>query len=225
MPDATTKERLLDAGWALLAEHEGDLAYLKMQSVTRKAGLSSGAFYSNWASLREFHADLLRHAYGDEREQHSIDLRQSIDDALIGPNGPEEKDLGVFVRRIADTDFDALRRGPTFKLWMALWAAHASVPEAAEVIKKGYADTDRRWSQTFERILKAYGREVRPPFTPESLSIVFTALLEGLLLRDGVDRDATMIANGADTVTLFGEVLVALLPVLSDEVGAGATDS
>ena len=216
------RERLLEAAWSLLSEAKGDIAAVKMQAVVDRARVTSGAFYSNWDDLNAFQSDLLRYGFSQARAVHSDKIRSSIISDLIGPHGPAEP-LDQLIMRYAREDREALEKDPSFGLWVALWARRSTLSGASEVIKDGYAEIDGRWADLYTHILRAYGLKVRNPFTERDLSVMLTAILEGLVLRGAVDAEVVELSHvgSAGQWELFGTMVAALLPVIT----ASASDA
>lgn len=215
----TTRDRLLEAGWSLLSTNRGDIGAVRMQAVVDAADVTSGAFYSNWGDLAEFQRDLLRYGFTQARSAHSEKIRGSIMGDLIGPNGPQIP-LSELVHRYAREDREALASDPSFRLWVALWARHAADVDVVELIRAGYAEIDARWSELYRHLLRAYGRKLRKPFTERDLSVMLTALLEGLVLRGAVDSTVAEVTNGrevreSDRWDLFSTMILALLPLIT----------
>jgi AcrR family transcriptional regulator len=202
-----------------MLNQDGDLDNLKMSAITDRLDKTSGAFYGHWANLALFHADLLRYTFREHRAKHSASIREDFRDRLIGPHGPADE-LPDLVREFARADRDALAKDPGFRLWMSLWARRRTNPHAEQVIRDGYHDIDERWSALYDKVLHAYGLRLRDPWTPQLLSTVLTALLEGLVVRASVDPDSVPAdmrdpERPDESWELFGLIVDALFPALT----------
>ncbi|MFS0705665.1 TetR/AcrR family transcriptional regulator [Cellulomonas sp. 179-A 9B4 NHS] len=82
-----TRERLLDAAFALFAEDGVDAT--SIEAVCERAGFTRGAFYSNFASKHE----LLLALAGREQSRHLAELREAI--AAATADGLPGADLDV----------------------------------------------------------------------------------------------------------------------------------
>lgn len=182
-----SRRRLLEAGMALLAESSrGDLSrVLTTGAVAERAGLHRQTFYLYWGSQAEYLDDF-------------VDF---VTDPAVSP---QSERLASLAERMPDPTDDASsevreRSAETFAHWtsdpvhvsrMVLWALHAADGHVAERLRALYRTNDEHTADGYKRIGDQWGIEPRPPFTYESIALLFNALRDGLLLHLTIDPTA-----------------------------------
>lgn len=96
-----TRERLLDAAYALFAEH--GIHATPIEAIAEAAGFTRGAFYSNFESKTELFFALAEREWRVRLEQLQAAFERTVPDAPPGRLLDED-----VVRRVADEVFDAL---------------------------------------------------------------------------------------------------------------------
>jgi AcrR family transcriptional regulator len=213
---AIARVRMLDAGLAAFAGLSLDelLAEVGPRRVMRELGdVSAGAFYHHFPDRLTYLKALIEHALGpraDHVAPQTVTLLRELAEA-------PDPDVIASMDEACRADFD---RSATVGLvaqrfQVAVWAAHEE-PEVREALRCHYLRFTAPYMTAYEQLLERWGREFRPPFTTESAAVIFTALLEGLLLRACVD-------SHVDGPELFSRTLLALLPVMTRTQGDADT--
>ncbi len=205
-------DALLKAAWELLVEHSGDMRAIKMDTVVKAAGLSSGAFYNIWpGGLQDFQQSLLEYAI---EEGHVAYLDDLIAD--LAKTTPDTMTLAELVRVFSARDAQLILAYPAFRVQVALWTRHASDVRVAEILGDSYRSLNERYAQTYDAVARAYGRRWCPPWTPYRFATVVTALAEGLAIRRAVDphsvpQDLQPDQDGDSPWDLFGITVASIL--------------
>lgn len=218
------RQVLLDAGRELAHDRPSaaPLEHVRLTEVAKRAGVSVGALYHYWESQDDYREDLLDDLFSPDRYPPSA-VPQMLE-AVVEAGLP----LSELVRLGAEAEFRRLSESPELRMLMAMWA-----PGDAEVtprIAEQYQAVGERWAGFYEEALAAYGLEIRPPFTYETMAALITALGEGLVVRSSIDAaavptDLEQATDAGEPVawTLLGAAVLALLPALSRPRGSAET--
>lgn len=182
-----SRRRLLEAGMALLAESSrGDLSrVLTTGAVAERAGLHRQTFYLYWGSQAEY-LDEFVDFVTDPSVGSQSDRLARLADHLPGPGD----DAASEVRERAAETFAHWTDDPVHVSRMVLWALHAADGHVAERLRALYRTNDEHTAEGYKRIGDQWGIEPRPPFTYESIALLFNALRDGLLLHLTIDPTA-----------------------------------
>ena len=203
---------MLHAGMEVFAELSLDelLAEIGPRRVVRHLGdVSPGAFYHHFQSRSHYLDELAGHALAPSRDQIAPEIAGMLYELA---NLPDTDVLG-HIERICNRNFERLRTAGLvgLQLHMCLWAKHDH-PATRAALRDDYNRVVDHLAPAFERILERWGREIRPPFTLTSATVVFAALLDGLVVRHCVDP-------GSVDPTLFAKTMQALFPTMTRPVG------
>jgi AcrR family transcriptional regulator len=210
--DDATGERIKAAAWALLVDSFGWgdsgsahrdfklLEQIKATDVTRKAKLSTGAFYSRWSDRESFVDDMLDFALFSARSaaMHRT-LRTVVKEARKGES------LGHLITLTTRADLDAISNDPAFAVQMYLWSGCRARPEVRSRLKTLYDEFSISWVNAYQEILDEYGFRVREPFQLRDIDTVFSALVQGLVIQNVIGRE---IPEELFTWTVLALVLV-----------------
>jgi AcrR family transcriptional regulator len=199
-----SRKALLDAGVELLREEglSGMLAAVSSRSVSRRAHRSTGAFFHHWPSSDAYVSDLIDHILRPAVVPDPLErVGENLDQLAEAPTGVVEA-----LRATCRQDFVETAEYPALPLQMLLWSKHDD-GRVCDALRRFYAGTDEFMAPRIEAIAGALGLEPLPPFDYETISVIFSAAIEGLLLRYKVEP-----ARVADD--LFGDVVLALIPAL-----------
>jgi AcrR family transcriptional regulator len=204
MPPAAC-ERLLQAGVELFAERGPAALYdgMTVSALARRARTTRATFYHHWPTLDAYFVDLIPHAFEVGRRlppepgrySYYLDTTRSRVEA---------------VRIGAESELRRIAGDPAFPLRMSI-SATATASNAQAVRDAYQTDHDEPGIATTTFLWDLWRRVPREPFDHRSLAIVWTALLDGLALRDRIDPDL-------DAPAIFGNMAVALLMALSRDV-------
>lgn len=171
----------------LLAESSrGDISrVLTTGAVAGKAGLHRQTFYLHWSTQADYVDDFIEYVT-DPAVSSSSDRLASLAESLPG---------------LADDPVDEVRERvtETYRQWvddpvhvarMVLWSLHAKDERVAVRLRELYAVNDLNTAEGYKAIGDRWGLEPRPPFTYESIALLFNALRDGLLLHLSVDSSS-----------------------------------
>lgn len=212
-----TRQLILDAGAQMVSEGGYSLqsANISLIDACRRAGLgTAGSGYKIWATQKDFQDDLVRHALATERTEAEVGA--AIIDALARLE--PEPDLTEVIRVAANADMDAIVGSEWFTRLMALWLAAATEPMMRDEQVQSQALRLERLGDIFAEILVAYGREMRPPFTIEMLTLAIAAQGNGLgvycAYLDAPEVTTIQRATGTDGSTKPWHLLACVIEVL-----------
>ncbi len=182
-----SRRRLLEAGTDLLAESSrGDLSrVLTTGAVAERAGLHRQTFYLHWGSQAEYVDDFIEYvtdpavSSSSERLAHLAEQMPALRD---DPAREVRERVGETFRRHVDDPVQVAR--------MMLWAFHAQDAKVAERLRALYRTNDENTAAGYKAIGDQWGIEPRPPFTYESIGLLFNALRDGLLLHLSIDSSS-----------------------------------
>ncbi len=213
----TTRDRLLAAGVELMLDRPvgTGLGHVKATEVSRRAGLSHGAFYHHWASQEDYRAELLEHIMdlGRHPQEASLFIERVTDVDTL--------EAAEAVRRSSNTGFSEAEVLP-WRLWVALVARND--PEIDRRLEQRYREIADAYSPAVEEVFDRLGLVARSPFDLERLTTLVDALWEGLALRhtvapDLIDSHAATDRKG-DTWSLYAlGVAVILLGAMEPAAG------
>jgi hypothetical protein len=217
--DDFTAQRCLAAGWELVQAKLGygpsaadtesrdddlkDFPLLGTIGPTDVVGegQTTGGFYRRWSSKGGFLADLARYIVGNGRfAGGNADERTR---ALIMRLG-DITTLSDLIRVASRADMADLADDPTFAFELQMWSIRRRYAWVQEALRASYTDATAEWTDAYSLVLRLYGLRPRSGFDAHRLTVVVSALRDGLAIRRGVDPDAV-------DDELFAEALVALL--------------
>lgn len=213
----TTRDRLLAAGVDLMLDRPvgTGLGHVKATEVSRRAGLSHGAFYHHWASQEDYQAELLEHIMDLGRHPHEA---SSFIERVADVDTIEAAEA---VRRSSNTSFSEAEVLP-WRLWVALVARND--PEIDRKLEQRYRAIADAYGPAVEEVFDRLGLVARAPIDLERLTTLVDALWEGLALRHTVapeliDSQAVVDREG-DTWSLYAlGVAVILLGAMEPATG------
>ncbi len=160
-----------EAGYSLKS------ANITLIDACRRAGLgTAGSGYKIWSTQDEFRDDLVRHALAMDRTREEAAGRLLEAIAQLG----EDPDLSSIIRVAATENAREVIGSVWFTRLVALWLAAATDDQ----MRTEQIGTQRKLlvslQETFVDLLVAYGREMRPPYTAEMLTLAIAAEMHGL---------------------------------------------
>ena len=212
-PRKTTRDYLLEAGLSILLEEPVDVALLKASRVTRRAGVTSGAFFHYWETQQDFVKELLDYSLEGERfRHHTFDGVAEILEPLLerGEVDLSESEREEALREAGQKSVEALSESPVFAVEMALWSRHLHDDDIKNRLKEHRQELDDQAKRLYGKLLEQWGLEPREPYTLERIAAILSALANGLAIRRAIDPDAL-----PDEHRFFGELVLALLPAMT----------
>jgi AcrR family transcriptional regulator len=192
MPDGS-KETLIEAAWDLMVDTMGFgeggrstreprvFDQLTASRISRRAGVTTGAFYNRWDGREDFLEDFLDYALSAERSD-ALNVAVEVF-AEASRDDPAEA-----IRKVGRATIEASADDPTFAIHQYLWSMVRIRPDVGERLREGYEATIAAIGSLVEAYTANTGREMKAPFTARSVARVFIALAEGLTLQYGLDR-------------------------------------
>jgi AcrR family transcriptional regulator len=205
-----TRERLLDAGIALLHEVgvQPGVAHIRLADVAHRAGYTPSAAYRCWNTQADFHRDLAAASLAWRDRSLIADTTRMVR-AMISAQAPWQEVLRVG----GNSNVHRTPAEAEFYTALALRAAAGHDPTVRSAAEHRVAEGLRAHSELFTILLEVYGREVRAPYTIDHISAIIGALSDGFALQDisgenhpHLDRDDVGDGSGRDW-TLFACVL------------------
>ena len=198
---ATTRERMLDAGIALWStEPPAELfAGLSVARVAREAGVTRTTFYAYWSSTEEYLLDLADHLLhsdlGTDPSPAGAGVTALVESASVAERFLEQ----------ADRYIDAMAADARLRVQFGL-LSKVDDPEIAAMLRRNNDRTQSIRSEQLESIVPLWGRVARPPLEPHHLHAAATALAEGLAMRHLLEPERF-------PVRIYGLTMMSLLLV------------
>jgi AcrR family transcriptional regulator len=169
-----TRQRLFAAAAGVFAEH--GVGATTVEQLTAAAGLTRGAFYSNFASMEELAAamleDHLEHSWTHNRE--------------LAEHHPDPSDLVRALRHDTRRD-DPLHANPLLQIELMLFVARTAELRPA----LGNHLRTMRALVGDMALVALRERGVEPPLARDELGMILVALEDGLRLHRLIDPDST----------------------------------
>jgi AcrR family transcriptional regulator len=205
-----TRAQLLRTGHELLAATPVSGVLPGVRAVCQASGVATSSFYWCFENVDAFWRALVASiAAHDSLPEYSEETAELLDAAAAAIR-EDRSAAPALIRTLAAGNLEHhLGEGRTeVELQLLLLGAAHEDGGLADTVRAEYRalyDAIRAAHDgAYERLLKEWGRRPREPFTVGSISILLTALADGLLLR-GLLRD------GTDVHTLFEDAVVGLL--------------
>lgn len=204
-----TREALLEGAMHLLAESSRDhlRRVLTAGAVAESAGLHRQTFYLYWSTQAEFVEDFVRYVTDPAHSSSSERLTQLDDDLEDASDDP-----ALEVRRMSARTYQSWVDDPVHFARMVLWATHPNDEVVRECMQRLYQSNDAAAAESFAAVGEAWGIEPRPPFTLESVALLFNALRDGLMLQ-------MMIRGDEIPASFFGDVHLAMSKMVTRRIG------
>ncbi len=215
MPPRTS---LLAAGAMLVNGRRMGEVLPGVREVCLRAGRSTAVFYAHFENLATYHQALLDQLLSTDAAfevmARTMDLLDQVTQQIrVCP----AEEIPRLIGSVAAANIDAqLALGlPAFKTRLLLLATadDRARRHAMTAMSQLYEHVTEVQIIGYEALLKAWGREPRPPYDLRTVAITITAIADGLLLRRGFEPDL-------DVTTLFEDAVRSLIPTLLRRVGA-----
>jgi hypothetical protein len=201
---------LLAAGVRLLARLDRDdlTRLVSAIAVADEAKMHRQTIYRRWKGHPAYFDELIRYVTDPARSVGVERLEELQDEAdEVDPDDP-----AAVVRTLSGRTFGAFTGDPTQMVRMLLWSVHLNDDEVAEAMRTLYRTLDERAAEGFGMVGKALGIEPRPPFTLETVALLFNALRDGLTLHLALDPDRV-------PASFHGDVMVGLTQAVVRRIG------
>lgn len=201
---------LLDAAHDLVAQAGGlnvSLEGMRLDDVSRHAGLSRSTAYRVWTSKEAFHLDLLKDLAGPSWQgtaafdQQTIDLASTVVADNLGklqtPEGRQAL-MREAVRVAAHRNFEALRESAEWRTYVALTASLLTLTgtdhRRGEEVSAALAESERvfiaKMARFYNNMAVILGFRLKPGLPDfETFAALGAAVVEGLALREAIAAD------------------------------------
>ncbi len=188
------------------------LEHVKIATVVRRLGLTSGAAYRIWTRQEDFHRDLALRVTRTT-EGPAADAVSAATLAAMESGAPFEEvaRLGALAQYNDTTSGNNL-----FYVGLALTAAGRNDDELREVNAHRYLESLADFALLYEAVLRHYGRRPRSPWTYPMVARVLAALSEGSALQADLPSVPDSEGLSHDPGELFAEAVVALAVNLTE---------
>ncbi|HUF31700.1 MAG TPA: TetR/AcrR family transcriptional regulator [Acidimicrobiales bacterium] len=195
------RAELVEAGISLLARQQFQelLAGVETRAIADEVGVTTGSFFHHFRNRAHF-----AHAVADTFAAHWAERVERLSGAATTANevrgleGIRPAARAEWAGLVADGDLPALQ--------CLLWAVRSqplcedTARTAGDVLGEAYRSLTDTVEASYAEGLRLIGREMLPPFTNPDLTVIMTAVAEGLQMRHGVDAGAVRDDLYADTV-------------------------
>lgn len=180
-----TEQLLLESGLKLLEEGSGSCAYslVTAKDVAEGAGVSTGAIYSRWDTLEDFHHDLLIYRLELAEDPSPIDFLE-----LFADTNEDTAKRGQIMRTIGPLELEHQRTHPAWGPVLVAWIMRAD-KVIHEAVQSRYRSKRDASDELVQQSLAYTGRKLRNGLTERDLAVAMTALVDGLVLRSLVDPE------------------------------------
>ncbi|MEN9506111.1 MAG: hypothetical protein RI958_2037 [Actinomycetota bacterium] len=197
LPDPTDRndpgdERLFDAVVCLLVEQGARLvaAALRPDEVTDRAGKARASYYRTAGFPRtpgvggDTRRAVLVDALDRSLRESAGDLDQMVGGVAAFLDGDDVEPVPVeMIRSLAAENFTDMVNSPHFYLQLLAAALSPSADELQASLQRFYATVAAEYDELFRTVLDHWGYRPRPPFGYHDLTVLLSAIGEGLGLR------------------------------------------
>ncbi|HSP04088.1 MAG TPA: helix-turn-helix domain-containing protein [Acidimicrobiales bacterium] len=196
------RAELIDAGIRLLGRQQFQalLAAVETRSIADEAGVTTGSFFHHFRNRSHFAL-----AVADAFVSRWAERVDRLEGAATASNDREGYD-GIrpaaaeeWAGLVAEEDLSALQH--------LLWSVRRqelgaeTARTAGDVLHDAYRGLTDSVEATYLEGVRRIGREMLPPFTSCDLTVIMTALAEGLQMRHGADPESVREGLYADAVS------------------------
>jgi AcrR family transcriptional regulator len=199
-----TRQRLFAAATVVFAEH--GVGATTVEQLTTAAGLTRGAFYSNFSSMEELAAAML-----DDHLARSWTHNRELAARFTDPG-----DLVRALRDDTSRHDDPLHANPLLQIELMLFVARTN--ELRTVAGEHIRTMRTLVGDIATQALRARG--VEPTVPPEQLGLVLVALEDGLRLHRLIDPDSTPADAFFDTLDALQRLAIAAAPAEPARTGS-----
>jgi AcrR family transcriptional regulator len=196
------RSELIDAGISLLGRQQFQalLAAVETRSIADEAGVTTGSFFHHFRNRSHFAL-----AVADAFVSRWAERVDRLEGAAAASNDSEGYDgirpaaADEWAGLVAEEDLSALQH--------LLWSVRRqelgaeTSRTAGDVLHDAYRGLTDSVEATYLEGVRRLGREMLPPFTSCDLTVVMTALAEGLQMRHGADPESVREGLYADAVS------------------------
>lgn len=177
-----TRRRLIAIGLQLLHERGPSAAvgHIRLSSVLRRAGLTTGAAYRIWDDQVAYQRDLALAAvrYRDRTSNDTTAL--AAVPAMLEPDGTWQE----AIRRGSEANLRSYPEDVTFLTALAIRASAYTDPELIEASRQRHEEALASYGELYDAVLRWSRRRMRPGFELPDLAAALAAVSEGFGLQN-----------------------------------------
>jgi AcrR family transcriptional regulator len=193
-----TRRLLIAIGLRLLHERGPSAAvgHIRLSSVLRRAGLTTGAAYRIWEDQTAYQRDLALEAVRFRDSGSNEGTVAAVIPALLDPAGTWYE----AIRLGAEANLRSYPEDVAFLTSLAIRASSYNDPGLIEAGLQRHAEALTSYSELYDTVLRWSGRRLRPGFTLHDLAAAMAAISEGFGLQNaaGVPHERLRLNESAD---------------------------
>lgn len=193
-----TRRLLITIGLRLLHERGPSAAvgHIRLSSVLRRAGLTTGAAYRIWEDQTAYQRDLALEAVRFRGSGSNEGTVAAVVPELLDPAGTWYE----AIRLGAEANLRSYPEDVAFLTSLAIRASSYNDPELLEAGLQRHAEALTSYSELYDTVLRWSGRRVRAGFTLHDLAAAMAAISEGFGLQNaaGVPHERLRLDGSAD---------------------------
>lgn len=176
-----TRQDLIEVGLELLHERgpSAAVAHIRLSSVLRRAGLTTGAAYRIWADQTAYQHDLALEAVRFRDRTSTATSIAAVLPIISGPEGTWQD----AVRQGAEANLRSYPEDVAFLTTLAIRASSYGDAELTGAGQERHQEALAAYSHLYDVVLAWSGRRLRPGFTMQDLATALAALSEGFGLQ------------------------------------------
>ena len=210
-----TRSDLIAIGLQMLHERGPSTAvsHIRLSSVLRRAGLTTGAAYRIWKDQTDYHHDLALEAVRFRDRTSTATSVAAVMPIIFDPAGSWHE----AVRRGAEANIRSYPEDAAFLTSLAIRATSYEDPDLLAASRQRHDEAIEAYSQLYRIVLLWSRRRMRPGFSLHDLATALAAVSEGSGLHQAtgtpevrLNLDATASSPGDRSWSLLGVATVAL---------------
>jgi hypothetical protein len=205
-----TRQDLITLGLQMLHERGPSAAvgHIRLSSVLRRAGLTTGAAYRIWKDQTDYHHDLALEAVRFRDRTSTATSVAAVMPIISDPSGSWQE----AIRRGAQANLRSYPEDAAFLISLAIRATSYEDPELLVASQQRHDEAIAAYSQLYQVVLAWSRRRMRPGFTLHDLATALAAVSEGSGLQQATGTPEVRLSlNSAATAP--GDVSWSLLGV------------
>lgn len=216
-----TRRRLIAIGLAMLHEHgpSAVVGHIRLSSVLRRAGLTTGAAYRIWEDQTAYHRDLALAAIRYRESVSNEETAAVVVPAMLDPSRPWQE----AVRRGSEVNLRSYPKDMAFLTSLAIRASSYNDPVLVEAGRQRQEEALASYSEVYTAVMSWSGRRVRAGFTLHDLASALAAIAEGFGLQNAIGVPHERLTLD-ETASSPGDVDWSLLAVCAVAVAERMTE-
>lgn len=216
-----TRRRLIAIGLQLLHERgpAAVVGHIRLSSVLRRAGLTTGAAYRIWEDQTAYQRDLALEAIRYREKVSNEETVARVVPAMLDPDQPWQE----AIRRGSEVNLRSYPEDVAFLTTLAIRASSYSDPVLLAAGLRRHDEALASYSEVYSAVLAWSGRRLRAGFTLHDLATALAAIAEGFGIQNaaGVPHERLSLDG---TASGPGELDWSLLAVCAVAVSERMTE-